>query len=227
MLVLVLNVGSSSLKGAVFDTDADDPRRVVAATVTKRGGETVATITSAHDSRTREDLVDAGGGATRWLLTRLERDGFLTGLAAVGHRLVHGGMRYRQPVWLTGGVVVDLRRLIPLAPDHLPVEIESIDAVATHWPHIRQAACFDTAFHHDLPRRARLFGLPRRFADSGVVRFGFHGLSYEYVVREAKHLARSARGQLLPIWAAGPALRPFATAAALTRRWVSRRRAAS
>ena len=118
----------------------------------------------------------------------MEREGLAGRLAAVGHRLVHGGLRYREPVWLTSDVMADLEALIPLAPDHLPVELAAVRRVSERWPRVRASASFDTAFHASLPDRARLFGIPRRFRDAGVVRFGFHGLSYEYVVGELRRI---------------------------------------
>jgi acetate kinase len=101
---------------------------------------------------------------------------------------VHGGLRYREPVWLTSDVLANLAALIPLAPDHLPVELAAVHQVSERWPRVPASAAFDTAFHASLPDRARLFGIPRCFSDAGVVRFGFHGLSYEYVVGELRSI---------------------------------------
>ena len=103
---------------------------------------------------------------------------------AVGHRIVHGGSAYDQPQLITDDVIAELSRLIPLAPLHLPVEIAAVDAVRMRYPSLPQVACFDTAFHRTMPRVAQLYGLPRRFLDAGIVRYGFHGLSYEYVMSE-------------------------------------------
>ena len=103
---------------------------------------------------------------------------------AVGHRIVHGGSAYDQPQLITDDVIAELSRLIPLAPLHLPVEIAAVEAVRMRYPSLPQVACFDTAFHRTMPRVAQLYGLPRRFLDAGIVRYGFHGLSYEYVMSE-------------------------------------------
>jgi acetate kinase len=104
--------------------------------------------------------------------------------AAIGHRIVHGGSSYSSPQLITGDVLATLSRLIPLAPLHLPIELATIDALADRYPALPQVACFDTAFHRTMPRVAQLYGLPRRFLDAGIARYGFHGLSYEYIMTE-------------------------------------------
>lgn len=184
MLVLTLNVGSSSVKSAVVDVSGGTERRVFSATVATRDGQgMIATISSSGDGQ-RDEAIEGTDlhAAIAWLLTTLEHEQLATRLAAVGHRLVHGGLRYRAPVWLTPEVMRELRGVIPLAPEHLPVELDAVQLIANRWPQVRAAATFDTAFHATLPERARLLGIPRRFTEAGVVRFGFHGLSYEYLV---------------------------------------------
>ncbi len=198
MLVLALNVGSSSVKSAVFDVGGGAERRLFAAAVTKPQERMVASLSLSADVQ-RDEPTEAATprAAIEQLLTRLEREQLAPHLVAVGHRLVHGGLHYRAPAWLTPAVMLDLRGVIPLAPDHLPIELDAVQQVVTRWPSVRPAASFDTAFHATLPDRARLFGLPRRFTDAGVVRFGFHGLSYEYIVEElraCRRLAPAARG---------------------------------
>jgi acetate kinase len=184
MLVLVLNVGSSSLKSAVFDVGAGRETLIFGATVRARGPQWVATTRAgAAASIDEEVLRDMSPQADLdWVVSRLEREGLAGRLAAVGHRIVHGGTQFRGPVWLDATALAALRGLIDIAPDHLPMELATIDWIARRLPHVRQAACFDTAFHRDLPPRARLFGLPRDVTNAGIVRFGFHGLSYEYIV---------------------------------------------
>ncbi|HRE55688.1 MAG TPA: acetate/propionate family kinase, partial [Candidatus Competibacter sp.] len=104
-------------------------------------------------------------------------------IGAVGHRVVHGGLSYDRAVQVDEGVIADLERLIPLAPLHQPHNLASIRALAEVAPELPQVACFDTAFHRAQPRVAQLFALPRALLDSGVRRYGFHGLSYEYIAR--------------------------------------------
>ena len=99
-------------------------------------------------------------------------------IAAIGHRVVHGGSRYHQPELVTAELIDELRKISLYDPDHLPGEIELIEAFRDRDPDLPQVACFDTAFHHDMPRVARIVPIPRRYEAAGVRRYGFHGLSY-------------------------------------------------
>jgi acetate kinase len=129
-----------------------------------------------------------------WLRDR----GFLSGLAAVGHRLVHGGARYRDPQRVTPEFISEIEELAPLDPDHLPAAIRGIQFIAGNFPSIPQVACFDTAFHRTLPQVARMYALPRRLYDQGIVRYGFHGLSYEYIMSELGGLeGKLANGRVI------------------------------
>jgi acetate kinase len=160
--ILVLNVGSSTLKFALFPVaDTDD--------ALLRGAVDYSESTVTRAS------------AVAHLLERLKRNSLFASIQSVGHRLVHGGPRFRGPVRIDAQVRASLDEVIPLAPDHLPTELRAIDEVSRVAPSLTQIACFDTAFHATLPTVARFFGLPRELTDSGVVRYGFHGLSYEYV----------------------------------------------
>jgi acetate kinase len=109
-------------------------------------------------------------------------------VAAVGHRVVHGGMKYSAPVRINPEVIAELSRLAPLAPLHQPHNLAPIQAIAERAPHLPQVACFDTAFHRSQPTLAQLYGLPREFADEGIRRYGFHGLSYEYIISHLRDL---------------------------------------
>jgi len=111
---------------------------------------------------------------------------------AIGHRLVHGGPNHFAPERLTSELIEELRALIPFAPLHLPLEIEGIEALASRFPGLPQVACFDTGFHRQMPEVARRFALPRALWDEGLCRYGFHGISYEYIM-EALGAAAPAR----------------------------------
>ena len=113
--------------------------------------------------------------------------------SAIGHRVVNGGPHYAAPQKITPQVLTDLRNLVPLAPLHLPAEIKIMEAIAAQLPQIPQVACFDTAFHRHLPDLAQRFPLPRKLFDEGIRRYGFHGLSYEYVLRELGPAAQRQR----------------------------------
>jgi acetate kinase len=117
-----------------------------------------------------------------------------TPVAAVGHRVVHGGTKYAAPVRVDPGVIAELRALVPLAPLHQPHNLAPIEAIAEGAPSIPQVACFDTAFHRAQPALAQMFALPRRLTEAGVRRYGFHGLSYEYVAGRLGELAPELAG---------------------------------
>ena len=118
----------------------------------------------------------------------LDEHGFFSQLGAAGHRLVHGGSQYAQPRRITPQFLSDVEQLVPLDPDHLPAAIRGIKFIGKKFPELPQVACFDTAFHRSLPKVARMYALPRAFYDQGIVRYGFHGLSYEYIMSELKTL---------------------------------------
>ncbi len=128
----------------------------------------------------------------------LDKHEYLAGLKATGHRLVHGGARYTQPQRITPKFLAALKKLVPLDPDHLPAAIKGIKFVAKKFPKLPQVACFDTAFHSTLPTIAKMYALPRRFYDNDVRRYGFHGLSFEYIVGELRKLdAKLAAGRVI------------------------------
>lgn len=132
------------------------------------------------------------------LIAWLEQKSAHTDLVAIGHRVVHGGHRYSEPQHLTPQVMGELRRLSPYDPEHLPAEIELIETLGRRYPTLPQVACFDTAFHHDMPRVARLLPIPRRYDEAGVRRYGFHGLSYAYLMEELRRIAlHEAQGRVI------------------------------
>ena len=120
-------------------------------------------------------------------------------LAAVGHRVVHGGPKYFKPVRITTEVIAELRRISPFDPEHMPQEILLTETFHGRFPDLPQIACFDTEFHHDLPRVARLLPIPRRYEAKGVRRYGFHGLSYAFLMGELARLdgAQAAQGRII------------------------------
>ena len=130
-----------------------------------------------------------------WIEERSGRDT----LTAVGHRVVHGGPKYSEPQRITAELIEELRRLSPFDPEHLPEEILLTEAFQRRFPDLPQVACFDTAFHHDLPRVARLLPIPRRYEAQGVRRYGFHGLSYAFLMEELARLAgaEAAQGRVI------------------------------
>jgi acetate kinase len=184
--ILVLNVGSSTLKFGVFPLVASDEPllRGVVEYAGPNSGQ-VRITDSAGRSDSRQLNVDRESAPAQ-LIHHLEQHYSLASIQAVGHRLVHGGSRLVTPVRIDASVRAMLEDVIPLAPDHLPTELRAIDEVSRLSSSLVQIACFDTAFHSGMPSVARIFGLPRRLSNSGVVRYGFHGLSYEYVTSELR-----------------------------------------
>ena len=130
-----------------------------------------------------------------WIEERIRR-GELT---AVGHRVVHGGPKYSEPQRITTEMVEELHQLQPFDPEHLPEEILLTEAFHHRFPDLVQVACFDTAFHHDLPRVAQLLPIPRRYEAQGVRRYGFHGLSYAFLMEELARVAgpQAAQGRVI------------------------------
>ncbi len=180
-LLLSINTGSSSLKVGVY-RDPAAPGQVPSTSV---AGNDLCRIRQSELEATAESLQPAAGHGVLVdsFLDELVKSGEAKSVAGVGHRLVHGGLEYRQPCRIDARVRSDLEKIIPLAPNHLPQALAAIDRVAERFPAWPQVACFDTAFHRTLPRRARTLGLTSRLADEGLIRFGFHGLSYEYLVQ--------------------------------------------
>ena len=183
-LILVLNAGSSSLKLTTYAGSRVELRAKVERTNQIAGGRQQPF--RIEDKNGREILCDAPLNLDRssllqvvlaTLATRLPGEG----IAAVGHRVVHGGDRFTTPVRVTPEVLSAMDALVPLAPLHQPHNLAEIRAVASLLPGVPQVACFDTAFHSTMPKHERMLGLPRAYFNKGVMRYGFHGLSYESI----------------------------------------------
>ena len=199
--ILVLNVGSSSIKFAAYRAAEDGPptlsgsitgvgRAPVMKVKLADGGETPPPPSMAAEDPT-ETLIDR---LVEWLETALTD----LRLVAAGHRVVHGGQRYADPVLVDDEVLAVLETFRPLAPNHQPGNLAGVREVARMRPDLPQVACFDTAFHRTQPRLAQLFALPRALSDEGVLRYGFHGLSYEHIAAELpRRAAEDAEGRVV------------------------------
>jgi acetate kinase len=174
--ILTINAGSSSLKCATYSTDPFE--------------------------RISFESIDRAGESAAPAIDWLDRRFGLASIAAVGHRIVHG-MDYSEPMRITQSVLDELHRIGPYDPEHLPQVIALIEEIRSRFPELPQIACFDTAFHRDLPRVARILPIPRRFEAMGVRRYGFHGLSFAYLMRELAQLPgpqgleNAARGRVI------------------------------
>ena len=183
--ILCLNSGSSTLKFALFQTSSAGAKPPVALRegAIEGVGSGAATLLLRDGGQSLRVAAPGGrgdhGDALAIVAARLERD-TLGRPDAAGHRVVHGGTR-AAPARIDAELLDELRARIPLAPLHLPQEIHVIETLATTWPGLAQVACFDTAFHRAMPERSQRLPLPRRLHDQGIRRYGYHGLSYEYV----------------------------------------------
>lgn len=191
--VLTINAGSSSLKFALFRR-AEPLSRVLEGKFERIGlpaaTMTVADLTTGRKSQHNLKLRNHAACVAPLEEVLGSRDA--TSLRGISHRIVHGGARYQKPELVTAGLIKELQRLSPLAPEHLPAEIALLEELGKRYPKVPQVACFDTAFHHDMPRVAKLLPLPRRYDAKGVQRYGFHGLSYTYLMQELAHIQPAA-----------------------------------
>jgi len=183
---LVLNAGSSSLKFFVVRRSAGEGWRLETQGQIEGIG-TAPRLSAKNEAGARiadhalEASVKDGRSAIEALAMWLRANYGGSRVLAVGHRVVHGGTRFRAPTIVTPDVLEELRRLVPLAPLHQPYNIAAIEAASERLPGVPQVACFDTAFHRGQPEVATIVALPREIRDAGVQRYGFHGLSYEYI----------------------------------------------
>ncbi len=203
--VITLNAGSSSIKFALFEAagSAKDaaPTPLAIGLAEMIGIERRLTIRDGAGAKIHEATRAETPGAPfhaealRRILAWREKAFPNAEVVAAGHRVVHGGVYFTTPVIVSNEALRRLEELIPLAPLHQPHNIAGILAAREAWPHVEQIACFDTAFHRNHPFVNDVFALPRRFYDEGVRRYGFHGLSYEYIVHRLREIA--------PLYAAG------------------------
>jgi acetate kinase len=188
-VLLALNGGSSSIRFALYD--AGEPRRRLLTGKVDRVGlsGTVLTVQDASGQQGERCVIEAADlqSAVLFMVDWLATQPLFASVRAVGHRLVHG-MAHTQPELVTPALLEELRRITPHVPQHLPLEIALIDAIRQRHPELLQVACFDTAFHSTMPRVASLLPLPRRYAAAGVRRYGFHGLSYQFLMEELVRL---------------------------------------
>jgi acetate kinase len=199
--ILTINGGSSSIKFSLFEA-GDSLRRILGGEIDRIGLPEatfqVKSMDQAHNlsrSVSAPDHTAAVGILMDWIEQRSGRDP----LTAVGHRVLQGGPKYYEPRRITAEMVTELKRLSPFDPDHLPEEILLTEAFHRRFPAVPQVACFDTTFHHDLPRVAQQLPIPRRYEAQGVRRYGFHGLSYGFLIEELARLAgpEGAQGRVI------------------------------
>ena len=182
-MILSLNGGSSSLKFAVYRCNGAAEEKIFSGAVEAIGESSGKAWLRHGDTALQEEngKFPDHTAAVKTMFAALRAQG-VEKLDAAGHRIVHGGPKFMAPQLIDETLKAELNELIPYAPLHLPSQIAMIDAVAAHFPDLPQVACFDTAFHSRMPEVAQRFALPRELWEQGIRRYGFHGLSYEYVV---------------------------------------------
>ena len=197
--LLAINGGSSSIRFAVYEA-GERPQRRLSGKIDRIGvSGTALTVDGAPGRPQRLPGRDAADDLTaaEFLLGWLEAQPVFASLRAVGHRVVHG-MKHSEPERVTPKLLAELRRITPYDPDHLRREVRLMEAFLRRHPGLPQVACFDTAFHRTMPRVARLLPIPRRYEAKGVERYGFHGLSYAYLVEELGRLdPAAAKGRVI------------------------------
>ncbi len=192
--IAALNIGSSSIKLAFYDAEAVDnaPPAMTARLSGLDGPRPALRWNGEAPAGAAPDSLD---GALDSLLAEAGRRLGGASVRAAGHRIVHGGADFAAPAVLDAAALARLEALVPLAPQHQGANLAGVRAAARAWPDAEQVGCFDTAFHRTQPREAELFALPRAFADEGVVRYGFHGLSYEHLAAAAPRVLAGRAGR--------------------------------
>ena len=194
-VILTLNAGSSSLKFAAFRLARGGGPNLLASGEIEGIGATPKGAVETASGETAELSFERSGArvdhtaAMRAILDWLTKAGYDSSIAAVGHRIVHGGPDYAEPVAIDDATLSKLRALIPLAPLHQPHNVAGVEAAMKAFPSTPQVACFDTAFHRSHPFVNDTYALPRSYYDEGVRRYGFHGLSYEFITRKLRTIA--------------------------------------
>ena len=196
--ILTVNAGSSSIKFALYEADPRLPRFLYGAIerIGLPGTRLTVDDIGRNEQQSRHVEASDHGAAAQVLIDSLGE--YFNSVAAVGHRVVHG-MQYTEPMRITPALLDELHRIACYDPDHLPLELKLIEALQRRDPTQPQVACFDTAFHRTLPRVAQLLPIPRRYQAMGIRRYGFHGLSYAYLLEELERIAgrQAALGRIV------------------------------
>ncbi|MEJ2361680.1 MAG: acetate/propionate family kinase [Gammaproteobacteria bacterium] len=202
--ILVINTGSSSIKFAVYSQAENQlPLHQLSGQVKDIGGQAcfaITRVTEGQASPAKLTSIKATdhAGALHYILTWLASNVDGLNLIAAGHRVVHGGHKYTSAIRIDAQVLDELRSLIALAPLHQPHALHAIESLQAQQPHLLHVACFDTAFHADMPWYEQRFALPQQLQQQGIRRYGFHGLSYEYIASVLpEHLGERANGKVV------------------------------
>ena len=194
--VLTLNGGSSTIKFALYQVGKPLKRKLYGKIdrIGLSGTKLMCSDSSGNQQKSYSIAASDYRSVVNFLIDWLTEQDESASVVALGHRVVHG-MKHIQPEIVTQELLDELHLIRPYDPDHLPLEIKMIEMFRRHQPEMPQVACFDTAFHHTMPRVAKLFPIPRRFEAQGVQRYGFHGLSYAYLIEELTRLGDPAASE--------------------------------
>ncbi|WP_415035830.1 acetate/propionate family kinase [Azonexus sp.] len=201
--ILTINAGSSSIKFALFPLAAPiSPEAEVSGQIDGLGTSTTRLVAKNRSGERVADQIIEGDKVNHRAAFDALLQWFMASyntwkIIAVGHRVVHGGERYAQPIVIDNTVLGHLESFVPLAPLHQPHNVAGIEALRALLPEVPQIACFDTAFHRSQPEIAQQFALPRSFTAEGIKRYGFHGLSYEYIARALPQHSHRADGRVV------------------------------
>ncbi len=199
--ILTINGGSSSIKFALFEA-TNSLKRILSGSIERIGQPESTFVVHSHNKTDNFSKSVAAKNHTRavgllmdWIEDRIG----VGSLTVVGHRVVHGGPKYIESQRITAEMIEELHQLEPFDPEHLPEEIQLTEALYKRYPDLPQVACFDTSFHRDMPRVARILPIPRRYETKGVHRYGFHGLSYAFLIEELARVAgpQAALGRVI------------------------------
>lgn len=203
MNLLTINAGSSSIKFAIFESSVS-LKRLISGKIERIGSPAAKLVVTNHitqsvksffQSNSTSNYLSAIALITDWL----KKEFSPLNIAAISHRVVHGGALFTTPQIISPLIMAELRRLSPIDPEHLPNEILLIEALQHQFPELNQIACFDTAFHSHLPRVAQMLTTPRRYEANGLRRYGFHGLSYAFLMQKLRIIAgdKVANGRVI------------------------------
>lgn len=197
--ILILNGGSSSIKFALYNTDKK-LENVLSGQISRIGLDNPEfTVTHKPSNKKTQITIDSTNfkEAAEGLVEWLKEQNYTDGIKCVGHRIVHG-MEHSRPEIIDEHLLTELHKIMEYDPDHLPAEIEMIALFKKQFPHFVQVACFDTSFHTTMPKYAKTFAIPKKYYNQGVKRYGFHGISYSYLMKELKTQNRAeADGKII------------------------------
>ncbi|HVX28431.1 MAG TPA: acetate/propionate family kinase [Parafilimonas sp.] len=195
--ILTINAGSSSIKFALYEKN-DELQQILSGKMERIGLKDASFTIKQNDKKLNENIdVSNFRNATTSLINWFEKQHWFNAVKAIGHRVVHG-MQHTKAEIISDELLNELNKISNYDPDHLPAEIDIIQTLQKKYPQLIQVACFDTAFHTTIPSVAKTFAIPKKYSDEGIRRYGFHGISYSYLLQQLiKENAEEAKGKII------------------------------